>query len=128
MGLRAFQKQKIGLWCDQKPGLKLMPQHTSLPLGYEASLSELSVLCHALSQLQTAEHHTLEETIHRQGLHVLRQVLEDTLKLRTQAACDQMDGSYRLQTRQLESTFGTVPVGRPTRLRPGDDSERPLDA
>lgn len=105
-----------------------MNQHNAFPLGYEASLAELSALCHALSQFQTAEHHALEETVHRQGQHLLRQVLEDTLKLRTQAACNQMDGAFRLQTRQLESSFGTVPVARPARLRPGDDSERPLDA
>lgn len=105
-----------------------MNQHNALPLGYEASLAELSALCQALSQLQATEHHTLEETVHRQGQKVLRQVFEDTLKLRTQAACDQMEGPYRLQTRQLESTFGTVPVERPARLRPGEDSDRPLDA
>lgn len=128
MGLRGYQAQKKWVIVRTKTQINLMKQHNALPLGYEASLAEFSGLCQALSQLQTAEHHTLEETLHRQGQHLLRQVLEDTLKLRTQAACDQMDGAYRLQTRKLESAFGTVPVGRPARLRPGDDSERPLDA
>lgn len=128
MGLRGFQAQKKWVIVRTKTQIKLMNQHNALPLGYEASLAAFSGLCHALSQLQTAEHHTLEAILHRQGQHVLRQVLKDTLKLRTQDACGQIDGTYRLQTRQLESSFGTVPVGRPARLRPGEDSERSLDA
>ena len=95
-----------------------MKQHTALPTGYEASLSEFTVLCQALSQLQAAEHNTLEETLHHQGQHLLRQVLEDTLKLRTQAACDQMNGPYRLQIRQLERNHSLTIHPPPTTSSP----------